>query len=130
MLFRPNNYFHFFNLKTITGIALISILASTAVAQNGPIKKDTFSFHINPQYISSFKDMLKANPNLNEHFKRPNNQLMSWPNYPLTAAQIEQRDKKYYLPWGQQLVSDIIGTYLNGVINSKKDKPAASVPKF
>lgn len=60
------------------------------------------------------------------NYTRPTNQLMSWPNYPLTAAQIEQRDRN----WKQEhklssvVAKDIITSFLS------KKKRTAVQPKF
>jgi hypothetical protein len=67
-----------------------------------------------------------AHPYIKIDYSRPNNQLMSWPNYPLTAAQIAQRDRN----WKQEnkvssrVAKDIITSFLS------KKKPVAVIPKF
>ena len=54
---------------------------------------------------------------------------MYWPNYPLTAAQIAERDKKYNRPIGQQIADEILESTINSLIYGKK-KPVAVRPKF
>ena len=110
-------------------VILFLFLISSAQSQNDPFKKDTIPFHIDPLHIS-LKPSPKANPELNEHFKRPENELMSWPNFPLTAAQIDYRDKKNNDPYLKQLGREIIESYINGILSGKKNKPVAEVPRF
>ena len=99
-------------------------------AQNDVSKKDSSNLHLNPLLLSSFKKPVKPNPSLNEHFKSPNNQLMYWPNYPLTAAQIEERDKRNNRPFKEQIVHDVIDSYIDGLIKGKPKKPVAKPPHF
>jgi hypothetical protein len=130
MLFVKYNYLYLFFQKTMAGVVLILVFCVPANAQNESLKKDTTALHLNPLLVSSFRKTVKPNPGLNDHFKIPNNQLMYWPMYPLTAAQIEARDKKYNEPVGKQIAEEVIGSYLNSIINGKNKKPVASVPKF
>lgn len=123
-------YLYLFSRKIFMSIVLVLCLASRSHAQNMPAEKDSGFHHLNPLLHSSFKKPVKPAPGLNEHFKRPNNQLMSWPNYPLTAAQIAERDRRLNEPVGKQIAEEIIGSYINAVMTGKNKKPVASVPKF
>jgi phosphoglycerol transferase MdoB-like AlkP superfamily enzyme len=77
-------------------------------------------------YYHSFAKNNTAHTYSKLQYTRPDNQLMSWPNYPLTAVQIEQRNKQ----WEQdnklsnKIAKDVITSIL-----SKKKKPAV-IPKF
>jgi hypothetical protein len=84
---------------------------------------------LNPLFVSTFKKQVKPVPGLNERFKTPNNQLMSWPNYPLTAAQITYRDRQYDQSVGQQIISDVAGSYINAILSGKNKKPVVVSPK-
>ncbi len=58
---------------------------------------------------------------------------MYWPNYPLTAAQIQARDKEWdrennQSP-GQQIAGEIMESAINNLINGRKS-PVANRPKF
>ena len=59
-------------------------------------------------------------------YTRPNNQLMSWPGYPLTAIEIERRDKasEQENKIGNVIAKDIITGLL------KKKTKVAGIPKF
>ena len=130
MLFKSNKYFLLYLPGIVLTLVPLLVFGLTVSAQNGLLKKDTSRLSLSPILFSAFKQPVKPNPLLNERLKRPGNQLMNWPNYPLTAAQIAQRDAKYDQPVVKQIVEDVLGTYVNGIINGKSRKPAASLPKF
>jgi len=54
---------------------------------------------------------------------------MYWPNYPLTAAQIAARDRRYEQSLGQQIAGDIAASIINNLIYSRKTT-VATRPKF
>ncbi|WP_462238926.1 hypothetical protein [Ferruginibacter sp.] len=86
-------------------------------------------FSIPPDPLIAYRQFKKEKQkwdHLKLNYARPNNQLMSWPNYPLTAAQIEQRDKQ----WEQDnKLSNVIAKDIITSILSKKKKVAV-IPKF
>jgi hypothetical protein len=123
-------YSSFFLQKTILSIILIAGLNSLLQAQISVSKKDSSILHLNPLLVSALKNPLRPATGLNDRFRRPNNQLMSWPNYSLTAAQIMERDKKYDQPVGKQIASDIAESYINSILNGKNKKPVVAAPRF
>ncbi|MEO6541411.1 MAG: hypothetical protein ABIN74_10485, partial [Ferruginibacter sp.] len=74
-----------------------------------------------------------TNPLLAEYIKPTKHELMYWPNYPLTAAQVEARnkewDRKFNRPIGQQIVGEIVDSYINTILYGKKQVVAVR-PKF
>ncbi|MBL0056617.1 MAG: hypothetical protein IPP31_10610 [Chitinophagaceae bacterium] len=117
------------------GIALFGLLFalvcfSGVFAQDSLFRRqDTTRFHIDPVQIT-IKEPAKPNPLLSETVTRPSGELMSWPNYPLTAQQIEQRDRINNRTVGQQIVHDVVETAAQSIINRKKNKRPAQVPRF
>ncbi|MEO7306286.1 MAG: hypothetical protein ABIR78_13110 [Ferruginibacter sp.] len=90
-------------------------------------------YHLNPLLLSSFKKPAKANPLLAEYIKPTKYELMRWSNYPLTAAQIEARNKEWdrqnNRSLGEQIAGDILETYLKAVLSGKKQVVAVR-PRF
>jgi len=129
MLFFCNIHLRFSVQKTILSMVLILFLGLSACAQHN-LSKDTTGINLNPLLYTSFKNPIKPGTNLNERFKRPNDQLMYWPNYALTAAQIEERDRKYDQPVLKQMAQEIAESYINSLLNGKNKKPVVSAPKF
>ncbi|MBL0183650.1 MAG: hypothetical protein IPP96_15715 [Chitinophagaceae bacterium] len=118
----------------MASIVLMLCFASLTHAQNKLVASNTSPNHLSPLLVSSFKKPVKPIENLNEYFKSPDNQLMFWPNYPLTAAQIEARqrewDRRNSQSLGQQIAGDIAESYIKSLINGINKKPVANVPKF
>ena len=129
MLLKQNRVLHHQLLKNISVIVLVLFFSSTVFAQVSTAISNTKSITLNPILSSAFKKPLKANPLLQDHLKPSQHELMFWPNYPLTAAQIQQRDQKNNRPPGQQIADDIISNYVNAIIYGKKS-PVAVRPKF
>ena len=138
MLLKSNKYISLFVQRTGFSLVLIVIFEITAFSQNPDLGK---YIKPSPDYLNhggrlssillaAIKTTLKPNPQINERFKRPNNQLMSWPNYPLTAAQIAARDARYDRPITRQIIEDIAESYVNSILNGTRKKPVATVPKF
>lgn len=125
-----NKYWQFSPRKAVLTIALVLGFVSLLQAQNKAEEKSNPGQQLNPLLFSSFKKPVKPATDLNERFKRPTNQLMSWPNYPLTAQQIMQRDEKYNQPIGKQIASEIAESYINSLLNGRNKKPVAVRPKF
>ena len=123
-------HLYLFFRKIILPVVLVSGFTSLAHAQNKPAEKNSSIQHLSPLLLSAPGKSIKPASNLNQHFKRPGNQLMNWPDYPLTAAQIMERDKTYDQPIGQQLARSIAESYIKSILDGKNKKPVASVPKF
>ena len=128
MLFYCNKYLNHFLLKSVLNIGFLFAFAIAASAQTGNANS-VRSTVINPLLLSAFKNPLKTNPLLAERIKPTKHELMYWPNFPLTAAQIAERDKKYNKPIGRQIAGEIIESTLNSVLYGKKT-PVAVRPKF
>lgn len=125
-----NKYKQFFHLKTGLTIVLSLGFALVLQAQNKLQEKSSPGHQLNPLLMASFKKPARPASDLNERFKRPTNQLMSWPNYPLTAQQIMHRNRKYEQSIGQQIVSDIAESYINAILDGRNKKPVATRPRF
>lgn len=100
-----------------------------AYSQNDFAKPDAESAKLNPIFLAAIKKPIKANPIFVERIKPTKHELMYWPNFPLTAAQIEARDRLRNRSLGRQISDDIIKTYVNTLIYGKKMLPAV-IPKF
>jgi len=125
-----NKYVPLFSCKTGLCIGIAMGLASMLQAQSKPEGSNNYGYTPNPSLLSSFKKPVKPVAGINERFKRPTNQLMSWPNYPLTAQQIMQRDRKYDQPIGKQILDEMAESYINSLLNGRNKKPVAVRPRF
>ncbi len=120
----------FLVLQNTTLCILIMLFFSLAAfSQSDSPNKDTNSTKLNPLFIAALKKPIKANPILVERIKPTKHELMYWPNFPLTAAQIEARDRLRSRSLGKQISEDIIKNYVNKLIYGKKI-PSAVIPKF
>jgi hypothetical protein len=122
MILNNSKYLFLNQLAGYTATAFILLSTITVSAQD----KDSMPIR-NPLYYYQHFAQSKPSPSYTKlTYTRPNNQLMSWPNYPLTAAQIEQRDKQ----WEQDnKLSNIIAKDIVTSMLSKKKKVAV-IPKF
>jgi len=77
-------------------------------------------------YYHSFTSSKPAHPYTKIDYTRPNNQLMSWPNFPLTATEIERRHRvaEQESKPSSVIAKDIITNLL------KKKTKTAVIPKF
>ena len=116
-------------MKCFVTIVFTLSFALASYAQT--VEADINSTHVelNPLFRSAFKNPVKANPLLAECIKPSKYELMCWPNYPLTAAQIAERQRKNNEPFGKQIADDIISTVVSNIIYGKKTAPA-KIPKF
>lgn len=128
MLFCRDKYLYHFLQRSVACIGLLLAFVMTVPAQNNDRESSTDHVDLNPLLRSSFKQP-KAHPLLSEYIKPAKHEMMYWPNYPLTAAQIADRDKKYDRPIGQQVANEIVESTINGLIYGKKKQPA-KIPKF
>src|SRR4051812_20788859 len=76
----------------------------------------------NPLLFGAFRKPVKPNPLLSEYIKPSKYELMYWPNFPLTPAQVESRnrewERKNNRPLGQQILSDITTDIIKSSVNS------------
>jgi hypothetical protein len=137
MLLGCNKYLSRFLLKPLVMIGFIfsfSIAASAQVYYNHVVGKYPL---MNPLLFDAFKKPVKPNPLLSEYIKPSKFELMHWPYFPLTPAQVEARDREWKRKnkqsIGRQIVNDIaddiIKTQVNSLIYGKKT-PVAVRPKF
>ena len=137
MLLCRNKYLTGFLLKPIVTIGFIfsfSIAASAQVYYNNVVGKYP---RLNPLLFGAFRRPVKPNPLLSEYIKPSKYELMYWPNFPLTPAQVEARDREWERknsrPIGQQILSDITTDIIKSSVNSLiygKKMPVAVTPKF
>ena len=124
-------------LKSIVIIGFIlsfSIAASAQVYYNDVAGKYP---KMSPLLFGAFRKPLKPNPLLSEYVKPSKYELMYWPYFPLTSAQVEARDREWERinkkTIGGQIISDlahdIIKNQVNSLIYGKKT-PVAVAPKF
>lgn len=101
--------------------------ASTAqvkiiTANNTPIK-------INPLLLSAFKKQVSPNPLLAERVKPYKHELMYWPDFYLTAQQIQYRNNNLNQSVATKIAQDIVSNYVNNLLYGKK-MPVAVTPRF
>ena len=137
MLSGCNKSLNHFLLKPILTIGFIfsfSYAASAQVYNANEVEKYP---RMNPLLYAAFKKPLSPNPLLSEYVKPSKYELMYWPDFPLTHAQLEARqrewERKYNRSLGEQILSDIttniIKTQVNSLIYGKK-MPVAVAAKF
>ena len=133
MLFTGTKYLSLFMQKILLNIIFIAAFSINASAQNNNVNSDSNIVKLSPLLRFAFKKPVKANPLLAEKIKPSKFELMYWPNYPLTAAQIEARDREWQRrkkqTIGEQIAADIIKNQINSLIYGKK-MPVAVAPKF
>ncbi len=132
MLLSFNKYLTGFLLKPIVTIGFIfsfSIAASAQVYYNDVVGKYPL---MNPLLYVAFKKPLKPNPLLSKYVKPSKHELMYWPYFPLTIAQVEARnrewERKNKQSIGEQITGDIIKSSVNALIYGKS--PVAVAPRF
>ncbi len=116
---------HLYSIIICVGMTVF--LSLDEKAQLKPVAKD--SLHIVTKHFSrvSFKDSIKTKPTYTYTYKTPSNELMFWSNYPLTSAQIEQRQK---VEEHRKVLPAIGESIVESYLNNKKKKRAAVVPAF
>jgi hypothetical protein len=108
-------------------LMLLAILANFSV--NGQYLKATGDSQDTKNKLTFYHSVTASKTTrtyLHPDYTRPNNQLMSWPNYPLTAWEIERRYKQDDV---DSKLSNIIAKDIITSILSKKKKVAV-IPKF
>lgn len=132
MLLGYNKYLKHFLLKPVLIVGFILSFSAAASAQvylNDVVGKYP---KMNPLLYTAFKKPAKPNPLLSEYIKPSKYELMYWPNFPLTPAQVEARDREWERknnrPIGEQIAGDILKSSVNRLIYGKK--PVAVKPRF
>ena len=133
MLSGCNKYLSHFLLKSMLTFGFIfsfSIAASAQVYHNNVVRKYP---RLNPLLFDAFRKPVKLNPLLPEYIKPSKYELMYWPNFPLTPAQVEARDREWERKnkqsIGEQIAGDIIKNQVNSLIYGRK-MPVAVAPRF
>jgi hypothetical protein len=127
MIFTRRKYLRFSRLKALLNIAAFLLLYNTIVAQNTTVKKDTGTTANSLAFYHSYSsDKAATHPYTHINYTRPNNQLMSWPNFPLTPTEFERRRRQYVQ---ENKPSSVIAKDIITNILKKKTKVAV-VPKF
>jgi hypothetical protein len=123
--------------KIFITIAFICSFTLTSSAQVYDTKTVEKYPRLNPLLFAAFKKPVKPSPLLSEYIKPSKHELMYWPNYPLTIAEIEARDREWERrnkkTIGGQIVSDIANDIIKNQVNSLiygKKMPVAVAPKF
>ena len=106
-----------------TLLLLLCCLGSTAQDQR-PVKDSITQKRL--LYYHSFTSSKPAHPYTKIDYTRPNDQLMSWPNFPLTATEMERRHR---VAEKEEKLSSVIAKDI--ITNLLKKKPRiAVIPKF
>jgi hypothetical protein len=115
----------------LTSFVLLLFAVMPARSQVNTPVKDTALFHIDPMRVS-LKANPSPNPHLNDHFKRPNNLNVNYPDFPLTAVEFERRVKETNKPIGLQIADNVVESYFNDFLSGKrkKNRKPAQAPRF
>ena len=121
MIFTPN----IIPLKAFASIVII-ISISNSVSGQIITTKDSARLKNNLLFYHSITPEKNQHTFQTVNYTMPKNELISWPDYPLTATQIEQRNEK----WKQdnKLPNMIVKSIVQSIINKKKR--VAVIPKF
>ena len=105
----------------------IMFLSLEGKAQVKPIIKDSLSITTIKFSKISIEDPAINKPAYKYVYTVPTNELMRWSNYPLTSAQIEQRQK---VEEHRKVLPAIAESIVESYLNNRKKKKAAVVPAF
>jgi hypothetical protein len=137
MLFAGKRYIYRFIQHLLLSFVFITADTLNANAQTVKVNSAANNIKLNPFLRSAFKVVANTNPLLSIHLRPTKSELMYWPNYPLTATQIEARNKQWERrnsqTFGEQVASDIakeiIKNQINAILYGRKNAPAV-VPRF
>lgn len=117
-----NKYFNVLLLAIITCLAAKGQYTKPSADSPGSFKNNLAFYHA----ATAAPAIKPARQYLHLNYTRPNNQLMSWPDYPLTPEEIKRRDEedKQNKKLGNAIAKDIITSLLS------KKKKIAAIPKF
>jgi len=107
--------------KTIALLAAVILTAGSLSAQDTAAANDSMP---KPVVIFAYKDSANTKPIAKYVYRQPTNELMRWPNYPLTAEQVQRNmdnnaEKRKILP-----------SVVNQLLSSKKKMTGTTPPKF
>jgi hypothetical protein len=126
MNFIRNKYLQLSILKICFNIVLVLFLCTKASAQVNPVAKDSSNIKNNMFFYHSIAPVKTQHPYQRINYTRPNNQLMSWPDYPLTLSEIKRRDEQW--KEDHKLSNIIAKDFVQSILTKKKK--SAVVPKF
>lgn len=139
MLFCCGKYLRHRLQRKLIGSLMLMLFSAGGYAQNVPMVRDSlFARPASPVVVSISKKpvqlmRLRFNPPYKPYFARKGGELMHWPNYPLTAAQIIARQadwqRRNNQRVGERVAGDIIKNSVNALIYGRKSAPA-TIPKF
>lgn len=136
MLLWCNKYFNHFLLRPvmITGLVFLFSMATSAQVYDANIVGE---LKYSPLLRAAFKKTLKTNPLLLEYIKPKKHELMYWPNYPLTASQIDARNREWERrdkqTFGEEIPGDMTDDIIKNLVSTLlygRKMPAANIPKF
>ena len=113
-------------LKPLLVIIAVLLFCCKTKAQNIPVPKVDTTKQDALFYYHSFTGTQAQHPYTHINYERPNNQPMSWPNFPVTATEQERRHRQFMQDNKASTViaKDVITSLL------KKKTKAAVIPKF
>ena len=127
MIFKAGKYSVFpgFKYSLCTGLFLFVVTITNGQITT-PVKDSSRSEKSSLVFYHSIAPEKVQHPFQRIDYTRPNNQLMSWPNFPLTATEIERRHRQAEQEEkpGAVIARDIITSIL------KKKPKVAVIPKF
>jgi len=126
MIFVGRKYLCLYRLRTLAGIWLWLLVCSPAYGQVATIAKDSNNTSATLRYYHSFAPAKAVHPFQHVDYTRPNNQLMSWPNFPLTPTEMERRHRQYLQE--NKPAAIIARDIITGLL--KKKPVVAVIPKF
>jgi hypothetical protein len=126
MICNSDKYLYFKLRRPLMGIILMALFSNCTSAQNKLLNKDSNNTQTRLLYYHSFTSAKPVHPYTKIDYTRPNNQLMSWPNFPLTATEMERRHR---VAEKEEKVSSVIAKDIITNLLKKKTKVAV-IPKF
>jgi len=114
-----NKYFHLVVLAVVASLTAHAQYTKPS-ADSQDTRKSNLAFYHSATTSKATRQYLHIN------YTRPNNQLMSWPDYPLTPEEIQRRDEE---DKQSKKLSNVIAKDILTSILSKKKKVAV-IPKF
>ena len=126
MIRNSHKYLYFGILKCLVAIIISLLFYTHTTAQNIAMPKADSSKQKTLAFYHAFTSAQTQHPYTHIDYTRPNDQLMSWPNFPLTPTEVERRHRQYLQ---ENKPSSVIAKDIITSILKKKTKVAV-IPKF
>jgi hypothetical protein len=126
MICNKDKYLYHRPVRTLFGTILLLCCYLSSTAQNQQPVKDSSNTQKRLLYYHSYTNSKPAHPYTKIDYTRPNDQLMSWPNFPLTATEMERRHR---VAEKEEKLSSVIAKDIITNLLKKKTKVAV-IPKF